>query len=216
MSASLIFLDTINFIEDHLTDFYGFKKHSTVTNHLISRIELESLLGENANSHPEYNSRAGVWFSQEDDFFIGLTFSPSLIESIEKFDPSVSLQQNNLDAFCILIEEISHFHLILNRASTNSVISKLELEAQGEIDKLLISNLLLLSQTGKSHMAALSRVLYDNSQIISEEKNRYELATKFAARFWNQCIEERTEIEEIQRQLKENYRTPWGTNQRVA
>ena len=121
------------------------------------------------------------------------------------------LSDANLDAFCVLVEEVSHFHLIVNRAEAKLPVTKLELEWQGEVDKLLLCALLLQKQSGDPHVLPLVRRLFDEALIISDHnRQRYEEATRFAARFWKICGRNSIMLHgALQQFLNEAYRSSW-------
>jgi hypothetical protein len=207
----------IRYVERELGDFYGFVPAIAAENHLLKREELKLFLGDDVKKLPEYQGRAAVFFTlDQDDLFIGLMISDKIIQELTSVDPLTELSDSNLDAFCILVEELSHFHMILNRSVQEEPFSKLELEAQGEIDKLLISSILLKKQSGDHHYTPLARKLYDQAIIISADKERYELATKFAAKFWFENSNNDTGLDNIRKKLVGNYRTPWDGPMRAA
>jgi hypothetical protein len=127
-------------------------------------------------------------------------------------DPRAALTDANLDAFCVLVEEISHFHLILNRAQAGLEVTKLELEWQGEVDKLLVSGLFLERQSGQSYLLPLARKLYDLAAVTAVDDQLYEEATKYAARFWFQLAKDadlRLDSPRLRDRLRQAYRCGW-------
>lgn len=185
--SSLAFV--IRSIEDRLSRYYHFSLLAGAESHLVSKEELYNALGQEATKQPEWNSRGGIWMlgddSNPDHLFIGLHINDDVAGVLSKYNPIIKLSNTNLDAFCVLVEEISHFHLIANRASQNLQVSKIELEWQGEIDKLLISAMLLEEQSGDPHVLQLARCLFDEASITSDHDfKRYEEASRYAAQFW--------------------------------
>ena len=126
-----------------------------------------------------------VWQDQEDDgeLHLGLYFRNQAIEPMTRACPLISLNHQNLDAFCLIIEEISHFYLIVQRALEKREVSKLELEWQAEIDKLLIAAWILEEQTGDPHLHQLAHSLF-STPIFSSEETRYQEASDQAAKLW--------------------------------
>jgi hypothetical protein len=197
-------------LEKEISSFYDFELQAHAHEHLIDRQSLEKLLPNKKFTH-----RAGVVFekSQTSEFFIGIFFDESLFPSLNQ-DPREKLTNLNLDSFCVLVEEISHFHLVLNRACDSRSVSKLELEIQGEIDKLLFSSLILERQSGKSQMEALFCTLFDMAKIQNINYDLYWQATKLAARYWENIIrgqksgENPFTLQELQKHMRMNYRLP--------
>jgi len=201
----------IDDVERRLAAFYGFAPQSRAAAHVVTREELRTSLGDRIRTLPEFHGRAGVFLAfddAEDNLYIGIHFADEIRSRLEAVDPTVRLSEQNLDAFCVLIEEISHFHLILNR--TDLGVSKLELEWQGEIDKLLICAELLATQSGNDHLAALARRLFDTADIVAEDHELYWEATRYAARFWFQAVREGHLSPRLKQLLRRSYQAAWA------
>jgi hypothetical protein len=172
-------------IENELVQYYLFARQTTVADHLIARNDVKRFLGDEATKLKEWEARAAVWLEHSpEELFIGIHIQEDLLAALQESDPREKLCDENLDAFTTVVEEVSHFHLILNRMSNDRTVTKTELESQGEIDKLLLSALYLQRQHGDPHILHLARKLFDEAQIISEDYETYWQATKHAARFW--------------------------------
>ncbi len=163
-------------VEAILANYYQFEPTIEATNHLVGS--------------PDGSTRRGevLVAVENNETFIGIVFSKDIIQTLELNNPLHYLHSGNLDAFCVIVEEISHAHLIANRASTDLKVSKLELEWQAEIDKLLVCGLILEQQCGRANVVPLARKLYDTATFNvpsgSDEESLYETATRWAARFW--------------------------------
>jgi len=125
---------------------------------------------------------------KNDEVYIGLYLRDQVEEILTQLNPKEHLTHQNLNELCVLIEEVSHFHLLLNKLEKGIYTSHLELEWQGEIDKILVSGLILYEQLGDSYLLPLVRKIYDQSHIIVDQKELYWEATKLAARFWYEQI----------------------------
>jgi hypothetical protein len=201
-------------VERQLAAFYGFPIASAAAGHLISRDDLRACLGDDAGQHPGWGARGGVWLlntDAADDVFIGIHIDEEVAERLAQADPLAQLDNRNLDPFCVLVEEVSHFHLILNRAQAARTVTRLELEWQAEIDKLLICAQTLERQSGDPHLLPLARVLYDHATIDAEDSELYWEATKHAARFWFEALraDEDLTLDAVRPTLREVYRTSW-------
>lgn len=91
----------------------------------------------------------------------------------------------SLDGYCQIIEGVSHFVYLAERARTGLETTQLELELQAEVDKYLL--LALLRQPfDRAHALALHARLYDRVVFVhpegSVEGDRYRLANDLAAR----------------------------------
>ena len=69
--------------------------------------------------------------SENDEFFIGIQFGKEIVCDFEN-NKIVSL-----NSLAVVSEEVSHFKIISDTVSLNSVISILEIEMLGEIDRFL-------------------------------------------------------------------------------
>jgi len=168
-------------VEQCMATFYGFTPQASAVDHLLN----EELLAESLGAQALPIGRAAVLLnSSNDELFIGVHFSAPVVQSLIERDPTRLLDDHNLDGFCLIVEEISHFHLLLNRAAAGRKVSKLELEGQGEVDKLLLAALFLERQCGDLHLLPLARRLYDGARIVADDQELYWQATRYAARFW--------------------------------
>ena len=203
-------------VEETLSKLYGFSLFSTVNNHLVSREQLKTYLGPSIEAIPEYQSRAGVFICNdrsEEDIFIGVHVDEGLRKHLKGDSPLKAVHLDNLDSFWVLIEEISHFHLIINRLMRNKEVTKLELEWQGEIDKILVSSLTLIAQNGSPCLEELQILLHETCSITSEKEleNLYNDANRLAARFWRKIMKKKHPLETGSIKLfREFYWAPWA------
>ncbi|MFO0554537.1 MAG: hypothetical protein U0271_39530 [Polyangiaceae bacterium] len=87
----------------------------------------------------------------------------------------------SFDVFCQVIEGVSHFLCVVERARRELPVTELELELQAEVDKFVIA-----ASTSDSHGGLRCR-LYEHVRFLhpsgSERGDRYRLANQLAARF---------------------------------
>lgn len=207
-------MKVIDYVEQRLAEFYGFDLLARAQDHLVSRSELTHSLGQTVASLPEFQARAGVFLQEPGsggDLYIGIHYDSAITDRLAEHDPLRRLDDHNLDAFCILVEELSHFHLILNRMERGQGVSKLELEWQGEVDKLLISAVTLADQAGDLHLSPLARKLFDQAQILGENQELYWQATRHAARLWFAVAQTAEGLTpKLRDVLRQSYRAPWA------
>jgi hypothetical protein len=88
-----------------------------------------------------------------------------------------------------LIEGISHFVHLSERARTELPTTELELELQAEVDKFA----LLRARHGYSNLSELHRWLFEQVTFLHPEQStrgeRYRLANDLAARLWARLVE---------------------------
>lgn len=206
--------DIIQKVELRLADFYGFHPQSEASQHLVTRDELQASLGDAVARLPEFQGRGGVFLQNGEapnDLFIGIHLDDEIRTTLEQTDPLRRLDDGNLDEFCVLVEEVSHFHLILNRATVDQGVSKLELEWQGEVDKLLVCAMMLKEQQGDLHLEPLARRLYDTATIIAKDVELYWEATRHAARFWRETGRHMEPLgAAVREHLRRTYRASWS------
>lgn len=95
----------------------------------------------------------------------------------------------DLDRFCQLVEGVSHFVLLVERARRGRTTTQLELELQAEVDKYLLVAALDAGSAKKPserRASALRRLLFDEPRFTdpagTERGDRYRLAHRLAAR----------------------------------
>ncbi len=172
------FKDTLQGIEEELASVYGFLIEVSARDCLVDSDIAIATAGEN---------RAALLLRQspnQEEVQLGLYFRPELMATLESLDPFKKLDSENLDAFCVAVEEVSHFHLVSNRAQINQGVSLVELEWQGEIDKWLLAVSILQKQTGNPHLPQLTRLIFDGSICYTtRDQQLYEDAHRLAARY---------------------------------
>lgn len=179
MSAFKLLLQEV---ESELAKTYRFDLAHSASDFLASE--------ESAQHHAPQQRAAVLVYQDLDELHLGLYLSKPIIEQILAYNPLEELSLDNLDAFCVLVEELSHFHLIANRAATHQSVSRLELEWQGEIDKVLLAGNLLLKQTGTPCFQQLTHLIFDRSVMVGTDTDVYEEALRFAAQHWYRFLQD--------------------------
>ncbi|MBC7661662.1 MAG: hypothetical protein H7249_18350 [Chitinophagaceae bacterium] len=163
--------------------------------------------------------RAAVFFTQTSDTLdIGIFIDPELLDTLDAYDPKIQLSSHNLDAYCVLIEELSHFHLLLQRSEEGRGISQLELEWQGEIDKLLIAGLLMSEQRQTSCFQNLHRLIFEEGVLISQDPV-YQEASHYAAKCWHRLLPKSQRLTDVRGHvlpiLQKAYKANWDHKFRI-
>lgn len=204
----------IDYVEQRLADFYGFTLLARAREHLVSKTEIHQSFGDTVRALPEFRARAGVFLQEPPpggDLYIGVHYDDEILARLGERNPLDRLDDGNLDAFCVLVEELSHFHLILNRMERNQGVSKLELEWQGEVDKLLVAAVTLEGQAGDLHLSPLARRLFDEARITGEDHELYWQAHRQAARLWFAVAQKAEGLTPRLREiLRQSYYAPWA------
>jgi hypothetical protein len=130
---------------------------------------------------------AQVLILEGDTLDLAISLPHSLSRNLLSQNPLQSLNSENLNGFWILVEEISHFCLLCTRASQGDSTTYLELEWQGEIDKILLASLLLYRQQGDFYTKPLVHKLFCET-VFTSPLPVYREANFYAGQFWYQGI----------------------------
>lgn len=206
-------------IEGELAHFYDFPLHAFGAQHVINNEEIDELK-KNHSGLEKLSPRGNVIAIKEsrEDLFVGLHLHTEIIDQLSEHNPLQKLSNENLDAYCVLVEELSHFHLLINRTHHERSVSQLELEFQGEIDKVLSSAIRLRAQSNDPQYSALARKIFDLSLSPSGTHSDHQLywqATKYAAKTWFKIISYQDGIDDplnspnLQKILRPIYHHGW-------
>ncbi|WP_141736556.1 hypothetical protein [Oligoflexus tunisiensis] len=209
------FPDMIQHIEDELATAYGFSIAVSAADCLTQSAEAAAVAADNRAALILRTSPA------QEELELGLYFRPELIAAFEQDNPLARLDSRNLDAFCVAVEEVSHFHLVVNRVQASQGVSLLELEWQGEVDKLLMAGRILEKQTGDPHLPQLTRMIFDHSYCYTAQQDLYEEAHRLAARYCYkllpqlQDVPSRKRAEKLRAACRHTYELLWAEKLRA-
>jgi hypothetical protein len=165
-------------VQRRLEGLYALPPVAPVTEFLISE--------EEAAGYPGGGSRTLV--TQEgDEISLGVVLGARVEEHLARRDPRVRLDDGNLDSFCTLTEEVSHFLYLLFCAGSARSVTELELELQGEVDKYLSAVFLLSLQNEGAVSPHLRELLFQRYRLAAEvdaqRAERYRAASAMAYRY---------------------------------
>jgi hypothetical protein len=130
----------------------------------------------------------------DDELALSLYLHPAVLQRLTRHCPLASLDERNLQDFCTALEGVSHFHYVSWSARCERSVSLLELELQAEVDKYASALCLLLTQREGRFPAELFQRLFEGGRLLphlsEDERDRYRVAHRFAARFCRR-LEER-------------------------
>lgn len=125
----------------------------------------------------------------------------------------------NLDALCQIIEGVSHFVMLAERARAERATSHLELEMQAEVDKYVVLAAATASREGAfdvTQSVRLRQRLYEAVSFVHSEASelgmRYRLANSTAARFVRRIEREYATTRRID-EMREKLRQFFAGNQ---
>ena len=126
-------------------------------------------------------------FQKNNELNLAIDFCHKDYLSLQKNNFFSQLNLSNLNLFWLLVEEISHFRLLITRAVADLKVSKLQLEFQAEIDKILLTYLFLDKQRTKPSLSKLCELSFSRCVLLpahSSEFFLYEEASRWASVFW--------------------------------
>jgi len=165
-------------VQRRIEALYALERGAPVTDFLIPQ--------QDACVLPGSGSRTLV--TQEgDEVSLGVVLEEQVGRHLERCDPRVRLDQDNLGPFCTAAEEVSHFVYLLFCASASRSVTQLELELQGEVDKYLSAVFLLSLQNDGAVSSRLRMLLFRNyrlpEDLPEESASRYRTANQLADRY---------------------------------
>lgn len=122
-----------------------------------------------------------------DSVGVSLYLDPDLLARLQRSNPLVKLNQENVADYWTALEGVSHFVYFAWNAGHDKPVTLLELELQAEIDKYVASYLLLRKQYPERFPAELLHVLFERTRIdpllANGRESLYRAATRHAERF---------------------------------
>jgi len=117
---------------------------------------------------------------------VGIYFDPeikSLLAGFEKW-PRAEWRTEQVHAFAVASEEVSHFNYLVENASRHQPVSAWEMELQGEIDRFVLAYLSQRHQRKSPSFEELFDRFFERYQwgahLTEEKKSRYEDAHRHA------------------------------------
>ena len=173
-------------IDSHLAEFCG----SPVS--LASRDFIATLSEDFMSEHcPDVLNLPGslVALNNSDEAFVTIHLSGDTRSILDRAGgaPALLGTEDGLSAALILIEEISHFHHFVERATNSLSISRFDLEVLAEVEKVAVCSLLLEESFGHNHIHQVIHKVFNESNFHGSITN-YKLASKTAERFWKKSV----------------------------
>jgi hypothetical protein len=116
-------------------------------------------------------------------------YPDTMIRCLEENPPQRGLDEDNVDAFAVLVEELDHLLVAAERAHTGRGVSLLELELQANVSKDLVLSRFLARRgrrLDRNRRAWLRYHLFDSRTYCDEDpevRERYIEASRLALRF---------------------------------
>ena len=195
-------------VQQRLETLYDLPAQPSVNDFLIPE--------EAADALPGGGSRTLVNCGR-DGLALGVVLDSGVTAALAQADPRTHLSRLNLGPFCTLIEEVSHFVLLLFCARTERSATQLELELQAEVDKYLNVLFLLSLQNEGAVSVRLKELLFRRYRlrhdVTAEGAVRYRSASDLAYRycgFLEERFLRRARLVELTREARRFYRLGQG------
>ncbi len=169
-------------LQKRLQSIYEIETEHAVTSFTTTNAGLTSMAGNHRLN------RETVFVSEEENFLnIAVYLDAELVTHLEQENPSVCLNNDNLEDFCLATEGISHFLKLVWHGEYDRSVSQLELELQAEIDKFVLMYSLLHEQGGSVTTREIRQRLFESVTFLPHlseyEKQRYEDANFYAGKY---------------------------------
>ncbi|HUG97643.1 MAG TPA: hypothetical protein VMQ83_00525 [Gammaproteobacteria bacterium] len=135
-----------------------------------------------------------VLVSQQDADCVDLAvyIAPEVLERLGESDPLEALHDSNLADFLMALEGVSHFVYLAWNAGLDKPVTRLELELQGEVDKFVLTALVLATRQGRApdalHHGLFRRCRLEPS-LDDESRARYQAASRYAETYCRGLLE---------------------------
>ena len=175
----------LNKLQSELEAIYAIELQHRVHDFVIDDPHLVSLIDNSPNARdiPEK-----LLIHQDgENFDVALYLDSGLIKRLEENDPIEQLHNDNIHDFWMALEGISHFLYFAWNVKYERRVSLLELELQAEVDKFILTVLLLKKQANGQSPRGLHYHLFQNAdfdtRLNEQELTRYRDANYFAGKF---------------------------------
>lgn len=123
----------------------------------------------------------------QDEVDLAVFLDRGVLDELRAENPMKALHDGNLDHFWTALEGVSHFVYLVWSARMGRQVTRLELELQAEVDKFVLTAMLVSAQRGGRVPAELHRWLFDLPEIdpslAAEAAGRYAEANRYAGRY---------------------------------
>ncbi len=181
----------LDHLQAQIEAIYDLERPAAVSDFLVDRRAL-------SGAGVEVTAREEVFLHEaEGGVDLGLYLAPELFERLRGKNPGgrsgLSLVTEDLPAFSAIAEGVSHVVYLLRCAAQGRQVSKLELEAQAEVDKFAVSVLHLWERDLRASAAGVWRRLFPEATqragLSEEERDRYATAGSAAGNYARRLLE---------------------------
>lgn len=169
-------------MQENLQSIYELDISHDVHDYLITSAELARVL-DNGAAHATAREKLLV-HEDEEGLSLSLYLDQSIAERFSGRHYPEELNRDNLEAFCLALEGISHFVYMTWNASHDRPVTLLEMELQAEIDKFVLLSGYYAGRDGAPAPGQLRRLLFRSASYHDSlghaERRRYYDANRYA------------------------------------
>lgn len=170
-------------LQELIGDFYALDTEYDVSDFLITDEALVEALDRDGRASEE---KLLIAESPGEAARVGLYVQRDVVERLTERDPADRLDDTNLADFWTAFEGVSHFSYFAFNAALERPVTLLEMELQAEVDKFVITALLIKRQAGKAP-PRLHNWLFElprlDRALSAEERVRYRDANRYAGKY---------------------------------
>lgn len=143
---------------------------------------------------------------------IAVYIAPEVLERLGAANPLEDLHDGNLADFWMALEGVSHFVYLAWNASRDKPVTRLELELQAEVDKFVLTALLIATRRTRALDAlhhGLFRRCHVDPALDRASRARYQDASRYAEAYCAQLLERcrrRPDLRMLTPELRRFYR----------
>jgi hypothetical protein len=166
-------------IQQQFEAIYRLPPLLSIEDFLISQETLEQLAAQKQNL-PLTRRGMMLLLPERDEMRVAIYLHNQVMDNLYTYNPFIGLNENNIQAFCIAVEEVSHFLYTTWKVQQSLPITTLELELQAEVDTFILCTLYHLSHGSAIFCSSLMEFLFDSFHVAhdlpSESQHRYSTA----------------------------------------
>jgi len=118
---------------------------------------------------------------------LSLYISANVMKHLENYHPIELIHEGKYSEFCLMLEGVSHFLYIVWNANHHKKVTLLEMELQAEVDKFIIMQSLLDSESTRDDVICLQNWLFEkngfDAMLTERELERYKQANYYAGKY---------------------------------
>ena len=170
-------------LQEQLSSVYETPIEHCVVDFLITDARLARAL-DHGNSH---NHERLLLRQSLNTLDVSLYIDVGIITALSDRDPLKALDSNNLNAFLIALEGVSHFNYVLWNARHDKQVTRFELELQAEVDKFVAASMVLAEQGENAAVKRFQRALFADAVfdpgLDARDSERYREANHYAGKY---------------------------------